>query len=205
MRPRHVTFEIGVHPLFGQHCGQTGNDATRSFLPCCARAASGQVAAALPSSVMNSRAASWGIPQGQRSRAKYSRSSGPCIAAKAGRSFPVGVKPGHGGDVCYMTALPPKADVRPRSCYVAEVPFRTHALQFAATSARSPKRQGPERHRIEDRGDGTVAAEGASLAPSFNSDCLLSRSLRRTDFWQSQEALGRVRPQAEEAAPVTRK
>ena len=33
-----------------------------------------------------------------------------------------GVKPGHCGDVCYTIALPPKADVRPRSCYVAEVP-----------------------------------------------------------------------------------
>src|SRR4249920_1704493 len=32
------------------------------------------------------------------------------------------VKPGHCGDVCYTTALPPEADVRPRSCYVAEVP-----------------------------------------------------------------------------------
>src|SRR6185295_3233324 len=39
------------------------------------------------------------------------------------RRFHTGsVKPGHCGDVCYTTALPPKADVRPRSCYVAEVP-----------------------------------------------------------------------------------
>ena len=36
---------------------------------------------------------------------------------------PSRVKPGHCGDVCYTTALPPKADVRPRSCYVAEVPI----------------------------------------------------------------------------------
>src|ERR1700730_15615702 len=35
----------------------------------------------------------------------------------------VWVKSGLGGDVRCPTALPPKADVHPRSCYVAEVPI----------------------------------------------------------------------------------
>jgi hypothetical protein len=57
------------------------------------------------------------------------------------------VKPGHGGDVCYMTALPPKADVRPRSCYVAEVPkpavSRCSNMPCAeARVIRSPRRRG---------------------------------------------------------------
>src|SRR5262249_32279527 len=33
-----------------------------------------------------------------------------------------GVKLRHGGDVRCKTAFPPKAEVRPRSCYVANVP-----------------------------------------------------------------------------------
>jgi hypothetical protein len=35
----------------------------------------------------------------------------------------VGVKLGHRGDVRCITALPPKADIDLRSCYVAEVPI----------------------------------------------------------------------------------
>jgi hypothetical protein len=31
-------------------------------------------------------------------------------------------KLGHGGDVRCKTAFPPKAEVHPRSCYVAQVP-----------------------------------------------------------------------------------
>src|SRR5258708_36498497 len=34
----------------------------------------------------------------------------------------IGVKLGRAGDVRRTTAVPPKADVHPRSCYVAEVP-----------------------------------------------------------------------------------
>jgi hypothetical protein len=34
-----------------------------------------------------------------------------------------GSKLGHPGDVRCMTDLPPKADVHPRGCYVAEVPY----------------------------------------------------------------------------------
>jgi hypothetical protein len=92
-----------------------------NFAGCCARAASGHAAAAPPKSVMTSRRLI-GFPQGQGSRIKYSR-SGPCIAAKAGRSSPVRVKLGRAGDVRCTTALPPKADVHSRSCYVAEVPI----------------------------------------------------------------------------------
>src|SRR5258708_38395705 len=38
------------------------------------------------------------------------------------RFYTVWVKPGRAGDVRCTTALPPKADVHPRSCYVAFVP-----------------------------------------------------------------------------------
>ena len=61
---------------------------------------------------------------------------------EASTRLPIGVKPGHCGDVCYTTALPPKADVRPRSCYVAEVPTaaiaavrRTEFMEFLAGAA----------------------------------------------------------------------
>jgi hypothetical protein len=51
------------------------------------------------------------------------------------------VKPGHGGHVCYMTALPPKADVRPRSCYVADVPQPVVSSCGKAVVIRSPCRR----------------------------------------------------------------
>jgi hypothetical protein len=48
-----------------------------------------------------------------------------CVTTKlAGRCRSwVSVKLGHSGNVRCTTALPPKADVHPRSCYVAFVPI----------------------------------------------------------------------------------
>jgi hypothetical protein len=48
-----------------------------------------------------------------------------CVAALRDRDRAYvrsGVKLRHGGDVRCTTALPPKAEVHPRSCYVAQVP-----------------------------------------------------------------------------------
>jgi hypothetical protein len=45
----------------------------------------------------------------------------------------LGSKLGHPGDIRGMTVLPPKAEVDPRCCYVAEVP---------GTIIRSPRRYG---------------------------------------------------------------
>ena len=44
------------------------------------------------------------------------------ILGRLGADVRWGSTLGHGGDVRSMTALPPKAEVNLRSCYVAEVP-----------------------------------------------------------------------------------
>jgi len=46
-----------------------------------------------------------------------------CITAKLAADGSDGVKLAHAGDVRCTTALRPKAEVRPRSCYVAFVPI----------------------------------------------------------------------------------
>ena len=59
-----------------------------------------------------------------------------CITAKSAADGRDGFKLGHPGDVRCMTAVPPKAEVHPPSCYVANVPivfsnsgFRCQALR----------------------------------------------------------------------------
>src|SRR5262249_25917129 len=68
-----------------------------------------------------------GVPQGQRSRAKYSR-SGPCIAAKAGHSCPLGGTTGHSA----MSAQCPV-------CPTADMAGRTAAIFAPADYAHWPR------------------------------------------------------------------
>jgi hypothetical protein len=79
----------------------------RTRSACCARAASGHVAAAPPSRVMRSRRL-MGRAHGQGSRAKYSTESGSvaCVATKKGVIRPLGVRIGHPAMSAPMSGLP---------------------------------------------------------------------------------------------------
>src|SRR5258708_15653775 len=48
---------------------------------------------------------------------------------------------GRAADVRRMTAVPPKADVHPRSCYVAQVPLATIRTTANSAFIRSPRRR----------------------------------------------------------------
>jgi hypothetical protein len=56
---------------------------------------------------------------------------------------PVRVKFRHCSDVRCMTALAPKAEVHPRSCYVGEVPIAATPDQYAIGRASSTRRAIP--------------------------------------------------------------
>src|SRR5262245_16550635 len=90
---------------------------------CCARAASGQVAAAPPSNDMNARRLMGAPPQARAERYHTVAQERRCASQQKLRADVAdGSKLGHPGNVRCTTALPPKAEVHPRCCYVAEVP-----------------------------------------------------------------------------------
>src|SRR4029077_3694383 len=54
----------------------------------------------------------------------------------------IGSRLGHPANVLCTTALLPKAEVRPRSCYVAFVPIAAICAAANSVSIRSPRRRG---------------------------------------------------------------
>src|SRR5215510_1358729 len=91
---------------------------------CCASAASGHAVAAPLRSVMNSRRLMGYLSPRDHTLPHHCRNTALCITAKLIVEWQRWVKIGHCGDVRCMTALPPKAEVHPRCCYVAEVTSR---------------------------------------------------------------------------------
>src|SRR5262245_20225386 len=61
---------------------------------------------------------------------------------KIGPPMTLWVKLRHGADVCCKTAFPPKAEVRPRSCYVENVTKPAVSNRSKAALIRSPRRRG---------------------------------------------------------------
>jgi hypothetical protein len=94
----------------------------RAPFHCCARAASGH-AAAPPSSVRKSRRFTDRFPVLPTERIAQLNTAGDrCTAGFRSSLCRVRVKLGHYSHVRCTTALTPKAEVHPQSCYVAQVP-----------------------------------------------------------------------------------